>query len=128
METLYARHEHDHGHDRPCLGDLPRAPDGRPESPIYPSTHDRHYYCCACGHEGRKGGPPRVSLDRVHKLRASMAAAAWRLEGFVHRRDGPQTGGVRMGTWLLMLACNGDPRTCNTVLGPWQEARFGSEA
>ena len=33
-----------------------------------------------------------------------------------------------MGTWLLILACNGDPRTCNTVLGPWQEARFGSEA
>src|SRR5712671_2165677 len=82
MDTLYARrHEHDHRHDRPWLGELPRAPDGKPESPIYPSTHDRHYYCCACGHEGRKGGPPRVSLGRIHKLRAPMAAAAWRLEG-----------------------------------------------
>src|SRR6266436_1060196 len=85
METLYARrHEHDHRHDRPWLRELPRASDGKPESPIYPSTHDRHYYCCACGHEGRKGGPPRVSLGRIHKLRAPMAAAAWRLEGFAH--------------------------------------------
>jgi hypothetical protein len=32
-----------------------------------------------------------------------------------------------MGMWLLMLACNGDPVACNTVVGPWQEARFGSE-
>jgi hypothetical protein len=33
-----------------------------------------------------------------------------------------------MGTWLLMLACSGDPMSCNTVLGLWQEVRFGSEA
>ncbi len=33
-----------------------------------------------------------------------------------------------MGTWLLMLACSGDPAACRAVLGPWKEARFGSEA
>src|SRR5215510_9797582 len=33
-----------------------------------------------------------------------------------------------MGTWLLMLTCSGDPMACNTVLGPWQEVRFGNEA
>jgi hypothetical protein len=32
-----------------------------------------------------------------------------------------------MGTWLLMLACSGDPRACNTVLGSSQEIRLGSE-
>jgi hypothetical protein len=32
-----------------------------------------------------------------------------------------------MGTWLLMLACGGDPTACNTVLGSSQEIRLGSE-
>ena len=33
-----------------------------------------------------------------------------------------------MGTWLLMLACSGDPMACDTALGPWREVRLGSEA
>jgi len=33
-----------------------------------------------------------------------------------------------MGTWLLMLACSGDPMACDTILGPWREVRLGSEA
>ena len=33
-----------------------------------------------------------------------------------------------MGMWLLMLSCLGDPAMCNRALGPWNEARFGSEA
>jgi hypothetical protein len=41
--------------------------------------------------------------------------------------DDLEIGGVRMGTWLLLLACSGDPTACNTVLGPSQEIRFGSE-
>ena len=33
-----------------------------------------------------------------------------------------------MGTWLLILSCSGDPMACIAVLGPWKEARFGSQA
>jgi hypothetical protein len=36
--------------------------------------------------------------------------------------------GIRMGMWLLMLSCLGDPAACNRALGPSNEARFGSEA
>jgi hypothetical protein len=41
--------------------------------------------------------------------------------------DKPETGGVKMGMWLLILSCLGDPAVCHRVLEPWNEARFGSE-
>jgi hypothetical protein len=64
-----------------------------------------------------------------HRLWTEMAVThrSWLLQVSKCSMEGPKTRGIKMGTWVLVLSCSGDPTVCNTVLGPWKDARFGSE-